>query len=367
MSHFGRVLKAAAAVMVLVTAAVMVLEILELSQGGSGGGRSGGGGGGARHADGTGREDIMINPAILLPNEWRVKTEGGAGVGELSDDIGTRSVHNGAHQRKRQLWLETRAKDIREGRAGTGSSNSVDEKSGSNTIGGGAQGQDPQSSAATARAAEGGGGGHVEKEEGTAGATQIRTAGEARSSASAAVDRIIKGDETATGGGGETVNETVNDARGSRRRRRARSSSSGPSRSLRRGRGGGGDVHRENVAPEGGGFGRRGGQGEEKKTVEGGKGGRGFRALGDEPPPEQGGMWDGEVAAVDPLPLEERLGRLETGVELWGATYVPPIAPEEMRRLTDKWTAPGATSGAAAAAAARGDNNQTNNSSTTAT
>lgn len=79
MSPFGRVLKAAAAVMVLVTAAVMVLEILELSHGGSGRGWSGGGGGGARHADGTGREDIMINPATLLPNEWRVKTEGGGG------------------------------------------------------------------------------------------------------------------------------------------------------------------------------------------------------------------------------------------------------------------------------------------------
>ncbi|CBJ28048.1 hypothetical protein Esi_0089_0116 [Ectocarpus siliculosus] len=78
-------------------------------------------------------------------------------------------------------------------------------------------------------------------------------------------------------------------------------------------------------------------------------------------------MEGGEVAAFEPLPLEERLGRLETGVELWGATYVPPIAPEEMRRLTDKWTAVGAVSGAAAAAAARGDNKTDNNTSTAAT
>lgn len=77
MVPFGRVLKAAAGVMVLATATVMVLEILELSHGGSGGGKSGAGRDGAPLQR---REDIMINPVTLLPNEWRVKTEDG---GEL--------------------------------------------------------------------------------------------------------------------------------------------------------------------------------------------------------------------------------------------------------------------------------------------
>ncbi|CAN0464025.1 unnamed protein product, partial [Ectocarpus sp. 12 AP-2014] len=230
--------------MVLATATVMVLEILELSHGGSGGGKSGGGRDGAPLQR---REDIMINPVTLLPNEWRVKTEDGVRVAELSDDIGTRSVHNGVHQRERQLWLETRAKGIREGRTGTGSTKSVDEESGSNASSdGGAQGRESGSSGATARAADGGGGGHDEKEEGTA-ATQIGTAEEARLSASAAADGMREGDETATGGGEAAVSGgDGNDARDSRRRANSssRGSSSGPNQSLQRGRSG--DVHREN-------------------------------------------------------------------------------------------------------------------------
>ncbi|CAM9936325.1 unnamed protein product, partial [Laminaria digitata] len=39
--------------------------------------------------------------------------------------------------------------------------------------------------------------------------------------------------------------------------------------------------------------------------------------------------------------IDERLHRLEKGVELWGGTYVPPIAPEEWQRLVDKWTSVG--------------------------
>lgn len=47
---------------------------------------------------------------------------------------------------------------------------------------------------------------------------------------------------------------------------------------------------------------------------------------------------DGGSGAVE-LPLEERVGRLETGIVLWGNTYVPPIAPDEKQRLIEKWTA----------------------------
>lgn len=57
-----------------------------------------------------------------------------------------------------------------------------------------------------------------------------------------------------------------------------------------------------------------------------------------------GGGGDGDAPAPE-LPLEERLGRLEMGVELWGATYVPPIAPEEKQRLAKKWTIAGEAGG----------------------
>ena len=38
--------------------------------------------------------------------------------------------------------------------------------------------------------------------------------------------------------------------------------------------------------------------------------------------------------------LDERVLRLKKGEKLWGATYVPPIAPERKRELILKWTAP---------------------------
>lgn len=68
--------------------------------------------------------------------------------------------------------------------------------------------------------------------------------------------------------------------------------------------------------------------------------------------------WVQEGQGVDDtqgVSLEERLHRLDRGVELWDATYVPPIAPDEKQRLLKKWTAPAygvVGEGAAAAAAA---------------
>lgn len=42
---------------------------------------------------------------------------------------------------------------------------------------------------------------------------------------------------------------------------------------------------------------------------------------------------DGETAGLD-----ERRRRLEAGVELWGATFVPPIEPRQRQKLIDKWS-----------------------------
>lgn len=50
---------------------------------------------------------------------------------------------------------------------------------------------------------------------------------------------------------------------------------------------------------------------------------------------EAEGMWQSDVVSMD-----ERLHRLEIGEELWGATYVPPIAPERKEELIVKWSAP---------------------------
>lgn len=45
------------------------------------------------------------------------------------------------------------------------------------------------------------------------------------------------------------------------------------------------------------------------------------------------------VAQEEPeLSVEERIERLETGVGLWGATYVPPIDPDRRMKLVDKWS-----------------------------
>lgn len=44
-------------------------------------------------------------------------------------------------------------------------------------------------------------------------------------------------------------------------------------------------------------------------------------------------------APADDEKCEKRLSHVRAGVQLWNRTYVPPIAPEEKRRLLDKWTA----------------------------
>lgn len=50
---------------------------------------------------------------------------------------------------------------------------------------------------------------------------------------------------------------------------------------------------------------------------------------------EAEGVWQSDAVSMD-----ERLHRLEIGEELWGATYVPPIAPERKEELIVKWSAP---------------------------
>lgn len=49
---------------------------------------------------------------------------------------------------------------------------------------------------------------------------------------------------------------------------------------------------------------------------------------------EAEGVWQSGAESMD-----KRLHRLEIGKELWGATYVPPIAPERKKELIVKWSA----------------------------
>lgn len=75
------------------------------------------------------------------------------------------------------------------------------------------------------------------------------------------------------------------------------------------------------------------GNGEDSANVGGENSGEGNAS------PERGEADAGEDGA-EVVSIEERLHRMERGVELWGATYVPPIAPDERRGLLEKWTAP---------------------------
>lgn len=53
----------------------------------------------------------------------------------------------------------------------------------------------------------------------------------------------------------------------------------------------------------------------------------------------------GAIAGAGPLPtdgggasVEERVHRMEEGVRLWGATFVPPVEPTRRLELIDKWS-----------------------------
>ena len=167
---------------------------------------------------------------------------------DLSNDVGTRSIHNGAHQQRRQVWLTERADVLRRESVLEG--------------GGGVR--------SLAEAVEAEGAGKVDREEDVG-----AVANASKLSIKAARDEGtgLREDEGANAQSG----------RGGR-----------PSQQEKRGRGRGG-----------------GGGGSEGNEDSGG------------------------------LSLDERLHRLEKGVDLWGATYVPPIAPEEWQRLADKWTSEG--------------------------
>lgn len=46
---------------------------------------------------------------------------------------------------------------------------------------------------------------------------------------------------------------------------------------------------------------------------------------------------DGEDGGNEPS-MDERVRRMEVGIDLWGATYVPPIDPNRRKYLLEKWS-----------------------------
>lgn len=309
-------------------------------------------------------------------------------VPELSNDVGTRSVYNGSHQRERQLWLKARAACIRNG----DSSGCMDQFDGSTT-----EAVDASAEAITTE---------------TGSTTTTRTAAQPQSR-SFTVGRNSKSAESGVGsdggGGGDASSRIRAVTGGSRsilvdggaREFPPRSSSSdaspNPKRSLPEGRGGGfanislpagaRDKLKQHPHPHPHPGIERKHEGVEVQEevqeevqveVEASAGKREMSRLLRESVsaglPGQATVdraerrtvavkVDGAAAGGDPveLPLEERLGRLETGIVLWGNTYVPPIAPGEKQRLIERWTgiasAEGGSKGetAAATAAVRGE------------
>lgn len=285
-------------------------------------------------------------------------------VAGLSDDVGTRSIHNGSLQRERQRWLKARARCIRNG----GGSDCMDKGDGDGStteaVGASAEGTTTEAAVAVS---------------GTAAHPQSRAT-------AAVVDRNSKnagsGDGSSGGGGGNAGSRIGAGAGGSRLltaggnarefppRSRNSDANSNPysSPSLRKGRGDGfvtppppagtQDERKHHPLPLPG-IERNHHDVEVKVEVPAGKA-EVARMLGESAGlPGQEAVNEAERKTVEvdeagggggggdvmELPLEERLSRLEAGITLWGGTYVPPIAPDEKQRLIQRWTASAEGSG----------------------
>eukprot|EP00752_Nemacystus_decipiens_P001812 g1750.t1 len=292
-------------------------------------------------------DDIMINPAARLPNEGRLKRKNGEILPELRNDVGTRSIHNGSHQRERQLWLRARARCMADGdgrvdidcmdkATGDGSATeAVDASAGATTMGtaaGSETAAPPQSRRVVAdsdrKLAEnrvGSGGGDLSgNTPAGAGRTRSLTAGDARGSPPSSSDAsTVPASLPRRGQGGEFV--SVPAPAGGAEEKWKRRPRPGIERNVISV---GVDVEVPTETREGG-------------RLLGGAGSAGVRGQGTIDGAE------GKTAEVDQaaggdaaeMPLEERLARLEAGIALWGNTYVPPIAPDEKQRLIDRWSA----------------------------
>eukprot|EP00903_Cladosiphon_okamuranus_P005409 g5397.t1 len=365
MAGFGRCFKVVTAGIVVAVAVTMVEMEIFYSVGGVGDG-------GNTHTRLQWSDGIMVNLAAHLPNEGRLKRKNGEILPALSNDVGTRSVHNGSHQRERQLWLKARAGCIRNG----DSSGCMGTFDGSTTE---AAAVDASAEAAAI--------------ESTAGSTS-KTAAEPQSLHKGFTDDRRSGGNAKSGvgddgggggggGGGDDASSRIRAGTGGSRSIQVngdvrefplRSGSgdnlkAGPS--LKGGRGSGfGFANTPLPAGAGGKLKQHSNPGIERKhqgveiqvEVEASAGKRGVsRLLGAAASvgsPEQATVngaerrtvaveLDGAGAGAEAveLPLEERLGRLETGIVLWGDTYVPPIAPNDKQRLIERWTKPASADG----------------------
>ena len=281
------------------------------------------------------------------------------GSKSITGDFGARSRYYGEIQSQRQAWLIARAEELR---SGTQKTNGADGPGGL----GGSKGKNPSSRDPQGVATKLG----VGNDDAAAAAAAAPAGARPDGEGSTAVDREVKaetdgkkekGDEDGKGGG---ENGTVND-KNARRPRRELS---------RRNEGGGMGGNEKLVAavPQNrAGPDHAGTAEEEEEEIEAKTGGTQraangevvvvFPALAETAAPRQrsvqesaersgsrtGGGFAGErrLSALGDgkLPteatLEERLGRFERGVELWGTTYVPPIEPTRRQELVNKWSA----------------------------
>lgn len=104
---------------------------------------------------------------------------------------------------------------------------------------------------------------------------------------------------------------------------------------------GGGGAADGSTAPGAPGDARRGAAAAEGDTTparDGGAESSGKGGAGGRTQKPGGGAAESSPRPRFDLSTEERVGRMELGVRLWNATYVPPIEPRRRLELIDKWS-----------------------------